>query len=164
MREWAKLRYGVFDEHGYVGQDSPYPMFYRQSQNPIAPVKSAGPLVPNVCADKPTLFTVDNGCKVDPLTNLYSSDCTYTLKSDFKPDSSILSDYQMLASVPLKFYFLFYFFNIGIFRRAIFVTMIRVLIHTIVKRLANRMPCVAAVVFGPLCQDTSISQATAIRQ
>lgn len=99
VREWARLRYGVFEEHGYTTEDTPFPMFYRQSQNPIAPVRSEGPLVPNICADKPTLFTVDNGCKVDPVTGLYSTDCTYTLKSEFKPDSSMLSDYKMLQSV-----------------------------------------------------------------
>ena len=79
-------------------------MFYRQSNSPLSPVKSVGPLVPNICADKPTLFTVDAGCSVDPVTDLYNYDCAYELKSQFDPDSSLLSDYKMLDIVKSNFY------------------------------------------------------------
>ena len=41
--EWAKYRYGVFEEYGYPGDDI-YPMFY-YDQN--------GQLVPNYCTDTP---------------------------------------------------------------------------------------------------------------
>ena len=93
MREWARLRYGVFEERGYTGDDASFPMFYRESGSEV-------PLVPNVCSDQqPVLFDYDNGCHVDPQTGLYDSQCTYTLRDGFKPTSSIMSDRQMLQSV-----------------------------------------------------------------
>ena len=39
--EWAKYRYGVFEEYGYPGDDR-YPMFYYDRY---------GELVPNYCTD-----------------------------------------------------------------------------------------------------------------
>ena len=42
LREWAKLRYGVFDEVGYY-QDGLYPSFYNDS----------GATTPTGCTDAP---------------------------------------------------------------------------------------------------------------
>ena len=43
VREWAKFRYGVFEEYGYPGDDR-YPMFYYNRYDH---------LVPNYCSDVP---------------------------------------------------------------------------------------------------------------
>ena len=92
MREWARLRYGVFEEHGYTGDDSAFPMFYRMQSD------ESSDLVPNVCSDQPVDFTYDYGCSVDE-TGLYESNCTYSFTDQFKPGSSIMSDPRMLSSV-----------------------------------------------------------------
>ncbi|KAI9550565.1 hypothetical protein GHT06_005067 [Daphnia sinensis] len=93
VKEWAKLRYGVFDEHGYTGANSSYPTFYRpgSGQQPIE-------MVPNVCSDQPVDFSIDNGCSVDPQTGLYNSNCMYSFLNTFKPTSSIMSDNRMLST------------------------------------------------------------------
>jgi hypothetical protein len=97
VREWARLRYGVFEEHGYTGDDASFPMFYKES--------AGNDLVPNVCSDQqPVLFDFDYGCHVDPQTGLYDSDCTYTLRDEFKPTSSIMSDRKMLKTVSITLY------------------------------------------------------------
>jgi calcium-activated chloride channel regulator 3/4 len=94
VREWARLRYGVFEEHGYTGDDSAFPMLYRS-----ASAHQTGDSVPNVCSDKPVDFTYDNDCDVDPQTGLYDTNCTYSFTDQFKPESSIMSDHRMLSSV-----------------------------------------------------------------
>jgi calcium-activated chloride channel regulator 4 len=94
VREWARLRYGVFEEHGYTGDDSPFPMFYRSSST-----QQTNDLVPNVCSNETVDFTYDYGCYVDPQTGLYDSNCTYSFSNQFKPGSSMMSDYRMLSSV-----------------------------------------------------------------
>jgi hypothetical protein len=94
VREWARLRYGVFEEHGYTGDDSAFPMFYRSSST-----QQSTDLVPNVCSDKLVEFNYDYGCHVDPQTGLYDTNCTYSFPDQFKPGSSIMSDYRMLSSV-----------------------------------------------------------------
>ena len=92
VREWARLRYGVFEEHGYTGDNASFPMFYKEL--------AGNNLVPNVCSDQqPVLFDFDYGCHIDPQSGLYDSQCTYTLRDGFKPTSSIMSDRQMLQSV-----------------------------------------------------------------
>ncbi len=40
VHEWAHLRYGVFDEHGYPGDEN-YPVFQTTFYDPV----------PNVCTD-----------------------------------------------------------------------------------------------------------------
>ena len=50
VREWAHLRYGVFDEYGQA-KDRNYPLFYR-------PQGSSSAIVPNLCTNKPPIFTV----------------------------------------------------------------------------------------------------------
>jgi hypothetical protein len=95
VREWARLRYGVFEEHGYTGDESAFPMFYRSA----SAGQQTADLVPNVCSDEPVDFTFDYGCHVDPQTGLYDSNCTYSFTDQFRPGSSIMSDYRMLKSV-----------------------------------------------------------------
>ena len=97
VREWARLRYGVFEEHGYTGEVTSFPMFYRSSS---AAQNNKEPLVPNVCsAAEVGDFGIDYGCHIDPQTGLYDSDCSYTLMDRFKPSSSIMSDTRILSSV-----------------------------------------------------------------
>ena len=43
VHEWSKLRYGVFEEYGYPG-DQQYPLFYMDNQN-------VDELQPNFCTD-----------------------------------------------------------------------------------------------------------------
>ena len=54
LREWAKLRYGVFDEVGYY-QDASYPSFYRQEMN----------TTPTACTDAPVQGHRSVDCPVD---------------------------------------------------------------------------------------------------
>ena len=49
VHEWAKLRYGVFDEHGYPG-DSQYPMFIYESS--FEDGQLVQNLIPNFCTDE----------------------------------------------------------------------------------------------------------------
>ncbi|KZS12185.1 Calcium-activated chloride channel regulator 2 [Daphnia magna] len=93
VKEWARLRYGVFEEHGYTGADSAFPTFYRPGS-----AQQSADMVPNVCSNVPVGFTVDYGCGVDPQTGLYNSNCMYSFTNTFKPTSSIMSDNRMLSS------------------------------------------------------------------
>ncbi len=48
VHEWAQLRYGVFDEHGYTGNEN-YPIFHNIDLDPL----------PNICTnDLPPKFTM----------------------------------------------------------------------------------------------------------
>ena len=47
---WAKLRYGVFEEYGYPG-DEKFPMFYTKSQFTSQGIVTE--VVPNYCVDEP---------------------------------------------------------------------------------------------------------------
>ncbi|XP_046647883.1 calcium-activated chloride channel regulator family member 3-like [Daphnia pulicaria] len=86
VREWARLRYGVFEEHGYTGDDASFPMFYRS-----ASTQQTADLVPNVCSNEPVNdFTFDYGCYVDPETGLYDPNCTYSFTDQFKPGNGFL--------------------------------------------------------------------------
>ncbi|KAK4015728.1 hypothetical protein OUZ56_030702 [Daphnia magna] len=93
VKEWARLRYGVFEEHGYTGADTTFPTFYRPGS-----AQQSADMVPNVCSNVPVGFTVDYGCGVDPQTGLYNSNCMYSFTNTFKPTSSIMSDNRMLSS------------------------------------------------------------------
>ncbi|KAI9556636.1 hypothetical protein GHT06_016426 [Daphnia sinensis] len=93
VREWARLRYGVFEEHGYTGDDSAFPTFYRPGS-----AQQSADMVPNVCSHEPVDFTVDYGCGIDRQTGLYDSNCMYSFPDTFKPTSSIMSDNRMLSS------------------------------------------------------------------
>ena len=107
VREWARLRYGVFEEHGYTGDDSPFPMFYRSAS------QDSADLVPNVCSNQPVTvndFNYDYGCHVDPTTGLYDSNCTFSFTDQFQPGSSIMSDYRMLSTVLFKIFKTYQFF------------------------------------------------------
>ena len=49
VRQWAHLRYGVFDEFGVVG-DKQFPLFYR-------PQGTVSTISPTVCTDQDPAFT-----------------------------------------------------------------------------------------------------------
>ena len=112
MREWARLRYGVFEEHGEKKEGTKFPMLYKPPQSQE--------YVPNICSDKePILFdpvckddvidsttdsttdsTDDPQSPVHPLVDLPDySQCDYTLRPEYNPASSILSDPNMLKTV-----------------------------------------------------------------
>jgi hypothetical protein len=82
----------VFEEHGYTGDDSEYPMFYRLETDEF------NDLVPNVCSNETVEFTYDYGCLVDD-SGLYDSNCSYSFTDQFKPGSSMMSDHRMLSTV-----------------------------------------------------------------
>ena len=50
VHEWAKYRYGVFEEYGYPG-DEKFPMFYTKSQFTSQGIVTE--VVPNYCVDEP---------------------------------------------------------------------------------------------------------------
>lgn len=50
VHEWAKLRYGVFEEYGYPGDDQ-YPLFYYEEN--FEDGGSVNDLTPNFCTDAP---------------------------------------------------------------------------------------------------------------
>ena len=50
VHEWAKYRYGVFEEYGYPG-DERFPMFHTKSQFTSQGIVSE--IVPNYCVDEP---------------------------------------------------------------------------------------------------------------
>ena len=91
VHEWAKLRWGVFEEHGYPG-DHQFPMFFYKvsSASLVEPVltspiqtiyTASGPrqvLTPNFCANS-RLF----GYEQDMMTG---GKCTYT--ADQLPDEN----------------------------------------------------------------------------
>ncbi|XP_057365310.1 calcium-activated chloride channel regulator 4-like [Daphnia carinata] len=92
VHEWAHYRYGVFDEYGTPG-DTDYPYFYR-TQGVKDPV-------PNMCSNKPPVFTtrdISNNstkCKIDPKTQNYDKNCTFTFNKFYKPDTSLMSYHQL---------------------------------------------------------------------
>jgi Mg-chelatase subunit ChlD len=78
VHEWAKYRYGVYEEHGYPG-DEKYPMFYIKTSWTVNGEEST--LVPNFCLSTDLKFTIqsiDGGnCKYDEMTGLPGSDCVF---------------------------------------------------------------------------------------
>ena len=50
VQQWAKFRYGVFEEHGYPG-DPVYPLFYYVTETDADGEHST--LAPNFCTDNP---------------------------------------------------------------------------------------------------------------
>ncbi|CAG0886062.1 unnamed protein product [Cyprideis torosa] len=54
VREWAKLRYGIFDEGGFV-DDPLYPAFYKEyiEEDLATPGRQADPERPTTCSDHP---------------------------------------------------------------------------------------------------------------
>ena len=57
VHEWAKYRYGVFEEHGYPG-DEKYPMFYIKNTWTVDGEKNV--LSPNFCLNHDVEYTMES--------------------------------------------------------------------------------------------------------
>jgi len=83
LREWAKLRYGVFDEVGYY-QDASYPSFYRQEMN----------TTPTACTDAPVQgHRLGSGCDSD------SDECVFHPAGNNSHIHSSIMSYSQLPNV-----------------------------------------------------------------
>jgi uncharacterized protein YegL len=92
VHEWAKYRYGVFEEHGYPG-DEQFPMFYiKKTQSTYGEVNA---LSPNFCINTDVKYTMGNvnggNCLFDEKTGLPDSNCIIFLVGDNGVDSSIMA-------------------------------------------------------------------------
>ena len=76
VHEWAKLRWGVFEEYGYPGDDR-FPMFYFETTWTSSGQQDT--LRPNLCTD-----TEVAGAAVDITTG---GNCTYDISTGM-PDSN----------------------------------------------------------------------------
>ena len=79
VHEWAKLRWGVFEEYGYPG-DEKFPMFYYKST--WGPNGQEDVLKPNFCTSveiSGTMKDVSTGgfCLDDPNTGLPDKNCYF---------------------------------------------------------------------------------------
>ena len=94
VHEWAKYRYGVFDEFGYPG-DEKYPMFYYKSQWTMQGQVNA--ITPNFCTNKDLedyrLENWKNGgaCEYDEETGLPDLNCFPVLGDGNEVESSIMA-------------------------------------------------------------------------
>ena len=93
LHEWARLRYGVFEEHGYPG-DPIYPAFYQQqtwtAEGPQVEVK------PAFCTDRQVegeLVDVRPGreCEYDTATGLPDHNCYFFATGPEDLDSSVMA-------------------------------------------------------------------------
>ena len=94
VHEWAKLRYGVFEEYGYPG-DKQYPLFYYEQ----VPVDGGyvSELRPNFCTDQPLDGTREDivyggSCNFDPDTNLPDENCIFV--PNLESSGAIRSSYM----------------------------------------------------------------------
>jgi uncharacterized protein YegL len=92
VHEWAKYRYGVFEEHGYPG-DQQYPMFYIKKIWTINGEENV--LSPNFCLNGDINYTMENinggNCLFDELTGLPDSNCIFVLDKADGINSSIMA-------------------------------------------------------------------------
>ena len=94
VHEWAKYRYGVFEEFGYPG-DAKYPMFYYKAQWTSNGQENV--VTPNFCtnSDLTDYSMVDavsgNGCRMDEETGLPDYNCIPVLGENVTVDSSIMA-------------------------------------------------------------------------
>lgn len=76
--EWAKYRYGVFEEHGYPG-DERYPMFYIKTTWTVNGEENV--ISPNFCLNTDLEYTIENmdgkSCQFDEVTGLPDSGCVF---------------------------------------------------------------------------------------
>ena len=98
--EWAKLRYGVFDEHGYPG-DKNYPLFYYKEE--IVNGNTEFNLKPNFCTDYDIQGRREDpshggSCLFDPATNLPDENCFFVATGDNSQISSSLLATPFLKS------------------------------------------------------------------
>jgi calcium-activated chloride channel regulator 3/4 len=92
VHEWAKYRYGVFEEHGYPG-DEQYPMFFIKKTWTVNGEENV--LSPNFCLIGQVDYTLENinggNCLFDELTGLPDSNCIFVLNNSSEVKSSIMA-------------------------------------------------------------------------
>lgn len=92
VHEWSKLRYGVFEEYGYPGDDQ-FPMFYYEETFVDGGVETN--LAPNFCTDYPLNGRREDiyggSCHFDPSTNLPDEYCIFVPSGD---NSAVSSSYM----------------------------------------------------------------------
>ena len=93
VHEWAKLRWGVFSEYGYPG-DQKFPMFYLKT---IWTTEGRKEVVrPNFCSNKDlsgdSVDLVTGGdCSLDPLSGIPDDNCYFVPDSDNTANSSYMA-------------------------------------------------------------------------
>ena len=94
VHEWAKYRYGVFDEFGYPG-DKKYPMFYYKSQWTMQ--GQVNEIAPNFCTNEGLVdyrledWKYGGACRYDEKTGLPDSNCFPVLGDGNMVKSSIMA-------------------------------------------------------------------------
>ena len=94
VHEWAKYRYGVFEEFGYPG-DSKYPMFYFKAQWTIG--GQVNKITPNFCTNTELQdFTMEDvvtggACNIDENTGLPDINCIPVIGTNNAIKSSIMA-------------------------------------------------------------------------
>ena len=94
VHEWAKYRYGVFDEFGYPG-DKKYPMFYYKSQWTMQ--GQVNEIAPNFCTNEGLVdyrledWKYGGSCKYDEKTGLPDLNCFPVLGDGNRVKSSIMA-------------------------------------------------------------------------
>jgi len=92
VHEWAKYRYGVFEEHGYPG-DEKYPMFYMKKTWTVNGEENK--ITPNFCLNADIEYTIESmdgeSCQYDEVTGLPDSHCIYVPGDAYNLNSSIMS-------------------------------------------------------------------------
>ena len=92
VHNWAKLRYGVFEEFGYPG-DALYPMFYYKQV--WTAEGQTNTLKPNMCSNmEPAGYEVDQAsggsCSYDEKSGLPNANCVYVTEGPAELSSSIM--------------------------------------------------------------------------
>ena len=92
VHEWAKYRYGIFEEHGYPG-DEKYPMFYVKTTWTVNGEESN--VSPNFCLNTGLEYTIESmdggDCKFDETTGLPGSNCVFVPGNTLGLESSIMA-------------------------------------------------------------------------
>ena len=92
VHEWAKYRYGVFEEHGYPG-DEKYPMFYIKNTWTVDGEKNV--LSPNFCLNHDVEYTMESmdggSCQFNEITGLPDANCIFVLNNADGVESSIMA-------------------------------------------------------------------------
>jgi uncharacterized protein YegL len=92
VHEWAKYRYGIFEEFGYPGDDQ-YPMFYVNKTWTVYGEKNG--ISPNFCLNNIVKYSIENitggTCQLDELTGLPGNDCIFVPGDTGSVESSIMA-------------------------------------------------------------------------
>ncbi|KAK7069277.1 hypothetical protein SK128_016169 [Halocaridina rubra] len=94
LMEWAKLRWGVFDELGYPG-DETFPLFYLADDRESTGRSGGGAIRPNYCANKPVEGRLidkrgRSGCGLNQQGEV-DDNCRFLPYRDQLADSSLMS-------------------------------------------------------------------------